>query len=72
MSPGARSMAIAPHRTEGAVDADLREQVAWSCRILAMGGHGDYTLGHVSARAGRWRAHPDEAERSGTGRGGAR
>ncbi len=29
----------------------LREQVAWSCRILAMGGHGDYTLGHVSARA---------------------
>ena len=30
----------------------LREQVAWACRILAMGGHGDYTLGHVSARAG--------------------
>jgi L-fuculose-phosphate aldolase len=32
-------------------DAALREQVAWSCRILAMGGHGDYTLGHVSARS---------------------
>jgi L-fuculose-phosphate aldolase len=32
-------------------DRDLRAQVAWSCRILAMGGHGDYTLGHVSARA---------------------
>jgi L-fuculose-phosphate aldolase len=33
-------------------DRILREQVAWACRILAMGGHGDYTLGHVSARAG--------------------
>lgn len=32
-------------------DKALREQVAWSCRILAMGGHGDYTLGHVSSRA---------------------
>jgi L-fuculose-phosphate aldolase len=32
-------------------DEALREQVAWSCRILAMGGHGDYTLGHVSARS---------------------
>ena len=42
---------MAPDRTEEAVDAGLREQVAWSCRILAMGGHGDYTLGHVSARA---------------------
>jgi L-fuculose-phosphate aldolase len=29
----------------------LREQVAWSGRILALGGHGDYTLGHVSARS---------------------
>lgn len=29
----------------------LREQVAWACRILAMGGHGDFTLGHASARA---------------------
>ena len=32
-------------------DSDLREQVAWSCRILALGEHGDYTLGHVSARS---------------------
>jgi L-fuculose-phosphate aldolase len=32
-------------------DDTLRQQVAWSCRILAMGGHGDYTLGHVSARS---------------------
>lgn len=31
-------------------DADLREQVAWSCRILALADQGDYTLGHVSAR----------------------
>jgi L-fuculose-phosphate aldolase len=29
----------------------LPEQIAWACRILAMSGHGDYTLGHVSARA---------------------
>lgn len=28
----------------------LREQVAWACRILAMHGHTDLTLGHVSAR----------------------
>jgi ribulose-5-phosphate 4-epimerase/fuculose-1-phosphate aldolase len=34
-----------------AIDADLQEQVAWACRILARGGHGDYTLGHVSARS---------------------
>jgi ribulose-5-phosphate 4-epimerase/fuculose-1-phosphate aldolase len=32
-------------------DQALREQVAWSCRILGMSGHGDYTLGHVSARS---------------------
>lgn len=32
-------------------DAALREQIAWSCRILAQDGQGDYTLGHVSARA---------------------
>ncbi len=29
---------------------DLRERVALACRILAMEGHGDLTLGHVSAR----------------------
>jgi L-fuculose-phosphate aldolase len=28
----------------------LREQVAWACRILALYGQGDLTLGHVSAR----------------------
>jgi L-fuculose-phosphate aldolase len=28
----------------------LREQVAWACRILALHGHDDLTLGHVSAR----------------------
>ncbi len=28
----------------------LRIRVAWSCRILAMHGHTDMTLGHVSAR----------------------
>ena len=30
----------------------LPEQVAWACRILALQGHGDFTLGHVSARDG--------------------
>jgi L-fuculose-phosphate aldolase len=30
----------------------LHEQVAWASRILAMDGHGDFTLGHVSAREG--------------------
>jgi len=29
----------------------LREQVAWACRILALEGYADLTLGHVSARA---------------------
>jgi L-fuculose-phosphate aldolase len=42
---------MAPGRAAEAVDADLREQVAWSGRILSLAGHGDYTLGHVSARA---------------------
>ncbi|MFN2628466.1 MAG: class II aldolase/adducin family protein [Gaiellaceae bacterium] len=28
----------------------LREQVAWACRILAVEGYADLTLGHVSAR----------------------
>ncbi|MFT4038304.1 MAG: class II aldolase/adducin family protein [Thermomicrobiales bacterium] len=37
--------------TRPLTDDDLREQVAWSCRILALGEQGDYTLGHVSARA---------------------
>ena len=30
----------------------LHEQVAWASRILGMDGHGDFTLGHVSARDG--------------------
>jgi len=33
-------------------DEALREQIAWSCRILAQDGQGDFTLGHVSARSG--------------------
>jgi L-fuculose-phosphate aldolase len=28
----------------------MREQVAWACRILALEGYADLTLGHVSAR----------------------
>ncbi|GIW03875.1 MAG: class II aldolase [Thermomicrobiales bacterium] len=35
-----------------ALGQTLHEQVAWACRILAMRGHGDFTLGHVSARDG--------------------
>jgi L-fuculose-phosphate aldolase len=34
------------------VSQSLHEQVAWACRILALDGHGDFTLGHVSAREG--------------------
>jgi len=34
------------------MDQSLNEQIAWACRILAMGGHGDFTLGNVSARDG--------------------
>ncbi|MEZ4500082.1 MAG: class II aldolase/adducin family protein [Thermomicrobiales bacterium] len=30
----------------------LHEQIAWASRILAMDGHGDFTLGHVSGREG--------------------
>ncbi len=33
-------------------DTSLREQLVWACRILGMQGHGDYTLGHISARDG--------------------
>ena len=32
------------------VAQSLREQVAWACRILALEGYVDLTLGHVSAR----------------------
>src|SRR3954447_21426927 len=38
-------------KMDSGIDAGLQEQVAWACRILALGGHGDYTLGHVSARS---------------------
>ena len=51
MIRGEAALATAPDRSDAAIDASLREQVAWSGRILALGGHGDYTLGHVSARA---------------------
>jgi len=37
-------------RPAGRQSAALREEVAWACRILAAHGHGDLTLGHVSAR----------------------
>jgi L-fuculose-phosphate aldolase len=33
-----------------AVAQALREQVAWACRIVAVEGYADLTLGHVSAR----------------------
>jgi len=33
-----------------AVAQGLRDQVAWACRILALEGYADLTLGHVSAR----------------------
>ena len=33
-----------------AVAQSLREQVAWACRIIAIEGYADLTLGHVSAR----------------------
>lgn len=34
------------------INQSLREQLVWACRILGMEGHGDYTLGHISARDG--------------------
>jgi L-fuculose-phosphate aldolase len=51
MTDRAPSLTLAPGQTAETADTALREQVAWSGRILAMGGHGDYTLGHVSARS---------------------
>lgn len=38
-------------RGKGRRTGDVRADVAWACRVLAMEGHGDLTLGHVSARA---------------------
>ena len=37
--------------TSGAAAQSAREQVAWACRILALEGYADLTLGHVSAKA---------------------
>jgi L-fuculose-phosphate aldolase len=34
------------------MDQSLEAHVAWAARILALDGHGDFTLGHVSVRAG--------------------
>lgn len=36
--------------TVSATAQSVREQVAWACRILALEGFSDLTLGHVSAR----------------------
>ena len=36
--------------TISATAQSVREQVAWACRILALEGFSDLTLGHVSAR----------------------
>ncbi len=33
-------------------ESSSHNEVAWACRILAMDGHGDFTLGHVSVRDG--------------------
>lgn len=38
-------------RPTGPEDRQLIEDVAWACRILAMLGYEDLTLGHVSARS---------------------
>ena len=38
-----------------AVVQTLAEQVAGACRVLALEGYSDLTLGHVSARDGEWR-----------------
>ena len=32
------------------IDADLAEKVALACNILAIGGHGDFTAGHLTGR----------------------
>jgi L-fuculose-phosphate aldolase len=32
-------------------EQSVREQVAWACRILALEGYADHTMGHVSARS---------------------
>jgi len=49
MSKGSRAP-VAAARAHG--DRHIIEDVAWACRILAMLGYEDLTLGHVSARGG--------------------
>lgn len=44
-------MAHEAYRRHDATEAQLSEQVAWACRILAGHGYADLTLGHVSVRA---------------------
>src|SRR4029453_1970728 len=34
------------------LNESMQEQIAWASRILAMHGHGDFTLGHISVREG--------------------
>ena len=51
MTGRAQPMTVPAGETVATAEEALREQVAWSGRILAMSGHGDYTLGHVSARS---------------------
>jgi L-fuculose-phosphate aldolase len=34
------------------MEQSLEAQVAWAARMLALDGHGDFTLGHVSVRSG--------------------
>jgi ribulose-5-phosphate 4-epimerase/fuculose-1-phosphate aldolase len=46
----ARSGTGAEARAEADGGEDVRERVAWACRILASEGYQDLTLGHVSAR----------------------
>ena len=43
----AKPTGVGPADGEGAL---RREEVAWACRILAMAGYADLTLGHVSVR----------------------
>jgi L-fuculose-phosphate aldolase len=42
---------VPPGASNEADDRRLVEEVAWACRILAMRGYEDLTLGHVSARS---------------------
>ena len=52
----------APRGLMAATAQSLREQVAWACRILALEGYADLTLGHVSARPDGRRHRADQAQ----------